>query len=91
MALFEIDADQFQEFKSEVAGLRQAIVDLSENVGKWQGQQTTVIQSGFANLIAAITGADVEAIQQQINALSADLKQSSTTVEDAIKQETEKG
>ena len=67
MALFTIDPKQFQELKTELSALTQAVNDLSTNVGKWQGSQTAAIQAGLAGLIGAITGADVEAVQQQIN------------------------
>lgn len=67
MARFDLDNQQFQELKAEIGSLTQAVNDLSNNIGKWQGAQTAVIQSGLAGLISAITGADVEAIQQQIN------------------------
>jgi phage shock protein A len=87
MALFQIDNEQFAELKSELAALTQSINDLSANVGKWQAQQTIAIQSGLAGLIAAVTGADIEEIQQRIDAVTSDLKQSSTNVEDAIKQD----
>lgn len=60
MALFEIDPNQFNE-------LHTAIRDLSDNIGKWQAQQTTAIQSGFASLIATLTGADVAEVQKQID------------------------
>jgi hypothetical protein len=87
MALFQIDNEQFAELKSELAALTQAVNDLSINVGKWQAQQTIAIQSGLTGLIAAVTGADIEEIQQRIDAVTSDLKQSSTNVEDAIKQD----
>lgn len=67
MALFQLQDAQFQELKAEIHALTQAVNDLSTNVGKWQGTQTDAIQAGLASLVSAITGADVEAIQQQID------------------------
>lgn len=67
MALFQLDDAQFQELKSEIHALTQAVNDLSANVGKWQGSQTAAIQAGLTGLIAAITGADLGEIQQKID------------------------
>ena len=67
MALFELKDSQLQELKSELTALTQAVNDLSENIGKWQGAQTSAMQAGLAGLIAAITGADVNEIQQKID------------------------
>lgn len=67
MALFTIDPKQLQELKSELAALTQAVNDLSTNVGKQQAIQTAAIQSGLTALIAAVTGADIEEVQQKID------------------------
>lgn len=84
MALFEIDPDQFDELKTEIR-------QLSDNLGKWQAQQTAAMQSGFAALTAAITGADVAEIQQRIDEYTQRINQSSDKVEDAIKHATGEG
>lgn len=67
MALFTIDPKQFQELKTELSALTQAVDNLSANIGKGQAIQASAIQSGLAGLIAAVTGADIEQVQQQIN------------------------
>ena len=77
MAEFLIDEQQFQQ-------LLQGVKDLSDNIGKWQGEQTKIVQAGFTGLIAALTGADVDEIQAKINQLSGDLKSSTDEVESAI-------
>lgn len=84
MALFQLQDAQFQELKSEIHALTQAVNDLSENVGKWQATQTTAIQSGFAGLIAAITGADIAEVQQRINDLAGTVKTTKDTLQAAI-------
>lgn len=79
MALFQIDDAQLKQ-------LLQSINDLSSNLAKWQAQQTTAIQTGFASLIAALTGADVAEVQQRINALAETVK----TEADALEQSAAK-
>lgn len=79
MALFQIDDAQLKQ-------LLQSINDLSSNLAKWQAQQTTAIQTGFASLIAALTGADVAEVQQRINALAETVK----TEADALEQSATK-
>lgn len=80
MALFQLDSAQFEQ-------LTTAINNLSNNVAKWQGEQTTAIKTGFASLIAALTGADVAEIQQRINTLAEVAK----TEADALEQTATKG
>jgi ABC-type transporter Mla subunit MlaD len=87
MALFEIDPDQFAQLDTRFSELTHAITSLSENVGKWQAQQTVAIQSGLAGLIAAVTGADIEEIQKRINQFADQVNQSSDKVEDATNQQ----
>lgn len=58
-----------------------------EELKKLQAQQTNVIQTGFASLIAALTGADVAEIQQRINTLAEVAK----TEADALEQTATKG
>lgn len=84
MALFEIDGEQFQQ-------LTNSISQLSDNIGKWQGEQTAVIRAGLTALVAAITGADVQEVQQRINEFTQRLNASSDRVENAIKQHSEEG
>lgn len=91
MALFQLDDKQFQELKGEISALTQAINDLSTNVGKWQGSQTTAIQAGLAGLISAITGADVEAIQQQIDQHSTRISAVRETLQSSIDRNQPKG
>lgn len=85
MALFELKDSQLQELKSELTALTQAVNDLSENIGKWQGAQTSAIQAGLAGLIAAVTGADVNEIQQRIDAATGQLKTSTDDLDAAVK------
>lgn len=84
MALFQLDDKQFQELKGEIRALTQAVNDLSANVGKWQGSQTTAVQAGLAGLIGAITGADIEEIQQRINNLAGTVKTTKESLQTAI-------
>lgn len=86
MALFELDDAQFQELKDELNALTQSVNDLSANIGKWQGAQTSAMQAGLAGLIAAITGADVNEIQQRINELTTTLKPEADALEQSTKQ-----
>ena len=74
MAEFLIDEEQFQQ-------LQQSLKDLSDNIAKWQGKQTEIVQAGFTGLIAALTGADVEEVQQRINALTSTLKPEADALE----------
>lgn len=76
MALFEIDREQFEQLNNSIA-------QLSDNIGKWQAQQTAVIQSGFASLIAALTGADINEVQQRVNALAEAVKTEADALEHA--------
>lgn len=76
MAEFLIDEQQF-------AQLQKSMSDLSDNLAKWQGKQVEVIQAGFTGLIAALTGADVEEVQQRINALTTTLKPEADAFEQA--------
>lgn len=82
MAEFLIDEEQFEK-------LLQSVKDLSDNLAKWQGKQTEVVQAGFTGLIAALTGADVEEVQQRINALTSTLKPEADAFEDAATKEGE--
>lgn len=75
MALFQLDSAQFQQ-------LTESVDALSDNIAKWQAQQTAAINSGFASLIAALTGADVAEIQQRINSLT----EATKTEADALEQ-----
>lgn len=86
MALFELKESQLQELKGELTALTQAVNNLSTNVGKWQGSQTTTIQTGFASLIAALTGADVAEVQQRINTLTETIKTEADALEQSTKQ-----
>lgn len=76
MALFQIDEQQFEGLKSEIAAL-------SNNLAKWQAAQTAVIQTGFASLIAALTGADINEVQQRINTLAETVKTEADALEQA--------
>lgn len=81
-------------FKFEDAQLERlitAIKDLSDNVAKWQGEQTTATKTGFSNLVSALGGMDEETMQALINNLATTLGVSSDEVEAAIKQSTIKG
>ena len=82
MALFQIDAQQFEGLKTE-------ITSLSNNLAKWQAAQTAVIQTGFASLIAALTGADINEVQQRINALAETVKTEADALEQAATKEGE--
>lgn len=84
MALFDLNNTQFQELKSEISALTQAVNDLSTNIGKQQAIQTIAIQSGLTALIAAITGADVNEIQQRINNLAGTVKTTKESLQTAI-------
>lgn len=85
MALFQLDSVQFEQ-------LTAAIDDLSENLAKWQAQQTDAIQSGFASLIAALTGVDVAEVQERVNAATEQVKlvrnKLQTSVDNQTKGET---
>lgn len=86
MALtFKLDAAQMEQ----VTKLTIAVNELSTNLAKWQGQQVTVIQQGFADLVAVLGGTDSEAIQERINELTSHINASSDDVEAAINQSTE--
>lgn len=76
MAEFLIDEQQFEQ-------LQQSIQDLSDNIGKWQGKQTEVIQAGLASLVSALTGADVDEVQARINSLTTTLKPEADALEQA--------
>lgn len=67
MALFQLDSAQFEE-------LKKSIDNMSENLAKWQAEQTDAIQSGFVSLIAALSGVDVAEVQQRINATTENVK-----------------
>jgi hypothetical protein len=82
MALFEIDPDQFEQLNSSISGL-------STNLAKWQAQQTATIESGFTNLIAALTGADVAEVQERINTLTQAIKPEADALETANQSETQ--
>lgn len=89
MALFQIDTEQFEHLDTRLTELSKAVTDLSDNVGKWQAQQTAVVQSGFAELIAAITGADVAEIQERINAASNRLDTGANQLKQSVDAATE--
>lgn len=80
MALFEIDREQFEQLTTSIA-------QLSDNIGKWQAQQTAVIQSGLSSLVAAITGVDVAEVQQRINQLAETVKTEADALEQAATKE----
>lgn len=89
MALFDLNDKQFQELKTEIRSLTQAVNALSVNVGKWQGTQTTALQAGLAGLIGAITGADVAEIQERINAASNRLDTGTNQLKQSVDAATE--
>ena len=91
MALFELKEAQFQELKADISALTQAVNDLSTNIGKWQGSQTTAMQAGFAGFISAITGADVEAIQQQIDQHATKISAVKETLQSSLNRNQPKG
>ncbi len=82
MALFEIDPDQFEQLNSSISGL-------STNLAKWQAQQTATIESGFTNLIAALTGADVAEVQRRIDAHTQAVKTEADALESVNQSETQ--
>lgn len=86
MALFQLDTEQFEHLDARLTELTQAVNDLSANLGKWQGTQTAAIQTGFASLIAALTGADVAEVQQRINTLAETIKTEADALEQSTKQ-----
>ncbi len=88
MALFQIDEHQFNLLETRLEQLNTGITEMSANLAKWQASQTTAIQTGFASLIAALTGADVAEIQQRINALTNEVKTEADALEGSAQSET---
>jgi ABC-type transporter Mla subunit MlaD len=69
--------------------LIEAVNNLSTNIGKWQGQQTAVLEAGFKSLIALFGGEDPEQIQARIDEFTASLKSSTDQLSTAIQQQGE--
>lgn len=84
MALFQLDSEQFDR-------LNASIEQLSDNIAKWQAEQTVAIQSGFSALIAALTGADVEEVQQRINQHTSQISAVKETLQSSIDRNQPKG
>lgn len=91
MALFLLDEAQFNALRSDLQSLTTAVNSLSDNVGKWQGTQTDAIQAGLASLVSAITGADVEAIQQQIDQHATGIRAVRESLQSSVNRNQPKG
>lgn len=68
-----------------------AIGELSTNIGKWQAQQMATIESGFANLIAVLTGVDVAEVQKQINQHALNVSAAKESLQSALNRNQPKG
>lgn len=77
--IFKFDEQQLQSLVA-------AISSLSDNLAKWQGEQTEATREGFAGLVSALGGTSDEQLQQLINQLATNLNLSTDEVEAAIKQ-----
>lgn len=78
MALtIKIDAAQMEQF----AKLTQAVNDLSDNLAKWQGEQTRVIGLGFTDLVEVFGGTRGEDSEAKINEIANTVK----TVKEKLK------
>lgn len=77
--IFKFDDGQLDKLLTAINGL-------SDNLGKWQGEQTGEIKAGFSSLVSTLGGMDESAMQDLINTLASTLGVSSDAVEAAIKQ-----
>lgn len=83
--IFRFDEQQLER-------LITAINDLSDNVAKWQGEQTEATRTGFNDLVSALGGMSEGQLQTLINDLATSLNLSTDEVEAAIKQsQSQKG
>ena len=60
-------------FKFEPEQLERLITsidNLSDNLAKWQGQQTLAIEQGFASLVSTLGGDVSEEVQQRIDEIA---------------------
>lgn len=64
----------------------QAVNGLSENLAKWQGQQTETIDAGFNSLVETLGGVTDAMVQAKINEQASGLKSSTDTLDAAVKQ-----
>lgn len=81
MALtIKIDAAQMEQ----LAKLTQAINNLSDNLAKWQGEQTRVIGQGFSDLVDALDDAEEEQAQAIIDQVAAGLNLTVDEVQAAL-------
>lgn len=78
MALtIKIDAAQMEQ----LAKLTQAINNLSDNLAKWQGEQTRVIGQGFTDLVEVFGGTRGEDSEAKISEIANTVK----TVKEKLK------
>jgi flagellar motor switch protein FliG len=77
--IFKLDPEQ-------LTTLVTAIANLSDNIAKWQGDQVTATENGFADLVSALGGTSDEQQQVLINQLATALNLSTDEVEAVIKQ-----
>lgn len=76
--IFKFDSEQLQTLVS-------AINNLSDNLGKWQGEERNAIVEGFANLVTTLGGEDVQA---RIDALVSEVKTEADALEGSAQSET---
>lgn len=80
MALFQLDPKQLERLETQIGSLNTAMI-----------QQTTAIQSGFASLIAALTGADVTEVQKHIDEHALKISAVRETLQSSIDRNQPKG
>jgi hypothetical protein len=76
----------FKLEESQAERLIEAVNSLSDNLAKWQSEQSGVIERGFDKLVETLGGTDNDELQEQVNRMTEDLKSSNDLVEAAIQQ-----
>lgn len=67
----------------QLKSLVDAVNNLSDNLAKWQGQQTVAIETGFTDLVETLGGSRGDDVQARIDALTSEVKSEADALEDA--------
>jgi ABC-type transporter Mla subunit MlaD len=67
------------------SSLHAAVSELSNNLAKWQAEQSRAITAGFASLITILGGSDPDATQQIVDQITNELKSSTDALDSVVK------
>lgn len=75
--IFKFDEQQLERLVT-------AVNNLSDNLGKWQGEQTAATKQGFGELVSALGGTGEERLQAVIDQIAAGLNLTADEVQAAL-------